>query len=444
MNKRYIKLSAIAFAISALTVSCDQNTLLDSTDQQPSHVIFRAVAPDTRTTFGEKAGDSYPTFWTPGDKIAIWGIQSGGAEVGTAIVSEDGRAATFSDVYNLTSSRYFAVSPYISGDILYNGGNYTEYDFNNFPTTQTPTELSCDPKAQLLFADSGVVGERADEVDFRFRHLSAYGRFELTNLPDDAGKVTAIKLYSGKPWVGEGEIHFLEDFEDMLVVASNKHEITINTALLPEGSPYWFGCYPVDLSDSYLNVTVLTENGEKYEKYIDMTQAEQPLNLQSGIVAEFTVDMTGTGGGDSEDEEGTYFIADGDKVDCTVAIVKETSYNNMLTVAIGNDASARKVYDIDNGSCLYIEIDRSKVTDLDNFSLEGCEVYVKTDKLFYSSGWDYPSSDACTGTASVTMNAGTLTFTVKDGHMPAYSNWGAEFPAFDFSVSYKGPYIIEE
>lgn len=438
MKKSMIKYPVLALAASAIVVSCDNNNIPEAepSNSSKNHVVFTAEAPASRTAFTEKEDDLYPVIWQDGDKVAIWGSQENGAHYDVAVVEDNGLSATFKNVYGVSDTRYYAVSPGVEGDMLYSFLH--EYDYNSYPSIQKPTTNSCDPLAQILFADSGPVSATADKVKLQFTHLSSYGKLTLLNLPEDAGKIETVTLKAGKKWTGNVEIHFNETDNVLQAIASD--EIVIDASDLVSGDPIWFGCYPVDLSESTLKITVNTENGDTFEKTVDMTESVKPLVFKAGIVSEFSIDMT-----DTKKEEvvggANYFTAGEEYIECTHAIVKKTDdYRGKRTIiSIGDNAEIDDPDDL-NGYAWSIVIMDDEVSDMSNFSLTGFQVSVKTKKLYNENTWYYPDSDECTGTASITISGGNLTIKISDGHMPEFSYWGTEFPEFDFTVSYNGEY----
>ena len=83
----------VAVAALFVGVSCVNDTTEDLTQQAAGNgkTVITVSTGDTKTSLGEKDGDSYPVYWSEGDKIALNGVASNPLEG----VDENATTATF-------------------------------------------------------------------------------------------------------------------------------------------------------------------------------------------------------------------------------------------------------------------------------------------------------------------------------------------------------------
>ena len=65
--------------------------------------------PDTRTSLGEKSGDTYPVYWSEGDQVAMNGKCSS-----EAVINADNRASATFSVNYILNYPYCITYPYVS------------------------------------------------------------------------------------------------------------------------------------------------------------------------------------------------------------------------------------------------------------------------------------------------------------------------------------------
>ena len=262
-------------AVAAMCLfSCNKENVTPSESTQT--ITFTALTPDTKTHFGEKAGNAYPTLWTGNEQVAV--SYNGGAKT-TASVSGNGKSASIStetvvDV-NATEHKFMLASPAAaitsfdkSGDIYF-----------TIPSVQTPGEGTCDEAAQIIYATASCTAEALNSnISLTFKHLTAYGNMSVV-LPKEAGKVKQIELLTAATGLtgsyGYGSSGLKEDVK--------KDELTI---LTDKTTGIFFACAPADLNGENLVVTVTTDKGV-YEKDIDLK--DKNLSFTAGKVSKFTV-----------------------------------------------------------------------------------------------------------------------------------------------------------
>lgn len=86
-----ILLTIISFATVAF-VGCQADTTTDSLVGGEGATVLTVSTATTRTSLGEKSGDTYPVYWSEGDKIAVNGAESQAAVIST----ENASSAQFS------------------------------------------------------------------------------------------------------------------------------------------------------------------------------------------------------------------------------------------------------------------------------------------------------------------------------------------------------------
>lgn len=271
--KKHFLLGLTAVAAMCL-FSCNKENVTPSESTQT--ITFTALTPDTKTHFGEKTGNAYPTLWTGNEQVAV--SYNGGAKT-TASVSGSGKSASISAETvvdgNAAEHKFMLASPAAaitsfdkSGDIYF-----------TIPSVQTPGEGTCDEAAQIIYATASCKAEQLNSnISLTFKHLTAYGNMSVV-LPKGAGKVNKIELLTAATGLtgsyGYGSLGLKEDVK--------KDELTI---LTDKTTGIFFACAPADLNGKNLVVTVTTDKGV-YEKDIDLTG--KTLSFTAGKVSKFTV-----------------------------------------------------------------------------------------------------------------------------------------------------------
>ncbi len=271
--KKHFLLGLTAVAAMCL-FSCNKENVTPSESTQT--ITFTALTPDTKTYFGEKAGNAYPTLWTGNEQVAV--SYNGGAKT-TARVSGSGKSASISaeTVVDETTAehKFMLASPAAAITSLDSGGDI----YFTIPSVQTPGEGTCDEAAQIIYATASCTAEALNSnISITFKHLTAYGNMSVV-LPEGAGKVKQIELLTAATGLtgsyGYGSLGLMEDVK--------KDELTI---LTDKTTGIFFACAPADLNGKNLVVTVTTDKGV-YEKDIDLKGKK--LSFTAGKVSKFTV-----------------------------------------------------------------------------------------------------------------------------------------------------------
>lgn len=276
-----ISKALLFIAVSAIAaVSCAKENIQPTQSGETQMVTFNATAVETKTVFGEKSGNSYPTLWTTNEQVAV--SYNGGELMTTDITpSSDDKSASFTlgieKEAGAQTHKFVAVSPAASvTDVDKQDNSFYVY----IPSTQTPLSGSCEEKAQLIAASKEYSDEEFDNhVELNFKHIPAYGNMSVL-LPSDAGTVESVSLSADYDLTG----HFNYSFSnDELFALDAVKTVTIKTN---KTDGLFFAVAPVDLSGKKMTVTVTTNKGV-YTKEIDLSG--KTLKFVVGQVSKFAV-----------------------------------------------------------------------------------------------------------------------------------------------------------
>ena len=254
--------------------SCNKENVRPSESTQT--ITFTALTPDTKTYFGEKAGNAYPTLWTGNEQVAV--SYNGGAKT-TASVSGSGKSASISaeTVVDKTAAehKFMLASPAAAITSFDKSGDF----YFTIPSVQTPGEGTCDEAAQIIYATASCTAEEMNSnISLTFKHLTAYGNMSVV-LPEGAGKVKQIELLTAATGLTGSYGYIYSE------IAPEAEESKL-TILTDKTTGIFFACAPADLNGENLVVTVTTDKGV-YEKDIDLK--DKNLSFKAGKVSKFTV-----------------------------------------------------------------------------------------------------------------------------------------------------------
>ena len=273
----------------ALFTACRQ-TEQEMPETLQKTIRFEAGAADSRTAFSDPEEGVYQTLWTGNDRAVLLSLNYGEAKSAAVSPAQDGKTASFEadiDATGLASPyTFYAVSPASAARAISPSRKAWSV---SIAADQKPLSGSVDEAAQLLVAQSAASTVLPDAVSLHFRHLTAYGRLTLKNLPLGDASVSKVELTCGTPFVGEWYWH-----EDGTMEA-NGASSTLSLDTDASGD-LWFACAPVDVSGARFRVSVYTSEGVLV-KEITFPEGRKFI---SGRVARFSVDMAGVelqGGG---------------------------------------------------------------------------------------------------------------------------------------------------
>ncbi len=302
--KRFINFLCLAAFATAIFAGCSKN---DSPENLPEtsvkKVSFKAKAADTKSVFGEKESNAYPTIWTENQKVSIalnFGKASGSAKEATVIPSSNGRTASFdAKITDDESGEYvfYAVSPAVS-TISWNS-TYKSVQID-FPATQVPSSTSVDEKAHIMAAKSETFTtfpDTTNTVTLPFSHLAAYGKFQFRELPETV-TINSIELTAEENVAGR--FYFYPATGELSANSAGK-SVTLDVSELDidknNTTDFWFSFAPVNLEGKTLKVSVHTDAGV-YAKTITFPTGKG--NFQAGRVATFTINMSGITPGEDQ------------------------------------------------------------------------------------------------------------------------------------------------
>lgn len=274
--KSLLLIAAPAFAV----LSCAKENIQDSSEDAVI-VSFTASEFSTKSHFGEKSENTYPTLWSVGQQVSV--IYGGNASTTPIKVditpSPDFKSASFSQEFvssqTANSHNFYFASP-ADATLGFNEGRFNL----SIPSAQTPIDGSCDERAQIAVA-SHISKTFDTEINLQFEHATAYGCLSVT-LPTDAGAVSSIALTASQNFAGR---YFYSFETKSMTENSASATITLNTS---KTSDIFFGCAPLDLTGETLDVVVTAANGT-YERTIDFSKVAAPLKFEAGRVSKFTV-----------------------------------------------------------------------------------------------------------------------------------------------------------
>lgn len=304
MKKGIKSLMLIAAAAMTFT-SCQKEDKAQVNDGKGTvKVNFTSVADGTKTYFGDRTTDKYPTLWTGDEKVGITYLDTDLDNEGNNVVEVNGKGetTTFSAELAEPSSKegsIFVFSPWYKGNYTdADAGGFTRYSSTNknanvvIPTTQVSTPTSCDPKAQLLVAKYDFTNGVANNVDVIFTHATAYGKVTINGV--DA-KIKTVKIDFGQNVTGTGLYYYTADNEQYgnkagELKAGNKYNNTyveIDNSKYPCDKTFWFGIPAISCEGKTVVVTVTDENDKEYTKAI--TSESKVLKFEQGKISSFTV-----------------------------------------------------------------------------------------------------------------------------------------------------------
>ena len=259
-------------------------------------VQFFANSIETKTEFGTPTEGVYPTLWSEGDKVDVsvnFAQKKSSSEVEC---SDDFKSARFEVDLSGTEVEapytFYSVSPV---DRLRGISSQNKRFYVEILSAQKPLATSVDKDAQLLFAKSSTTEEMPSSVELTYHHLTAYGKFSLTNLA--AESVSSIILEAEFDIAGKWD-YFLENGSFVVRSGNGSKSITLTTSSTTD---IWFACAPVDMTGQKMTLTVTTEKGN-FVKVLNFP-ADKERKFEAGKISKFTVDMIGITAGGSEEPE---------------------------------------------------------------------------------------------------------------------------------------------
>lgn len=286
--KKIVLLSALLPAL--VFVSCNKD--IEQTSSQSSQEVsarFIALAPDTKTTFGEKNSDEkYPVLWSETDK-SVGYVLTTDTTVNSAELTpaSDGKSAhIFVDgLASATSYQFVFVSPEAS----LKGANKTNQTIQlEIPPAQKSTPAGPDEAAQMLYAVTSEITSLTDEVPVFFAHASAYLHIFFKNVSlAEGATLQSVIIEAPEDCILAGRNYFLPATGKYNGEGTSQfNNVTVSTSTTDE---IWCAIVPADLSGKNLKLIINTDKGT-LTKTITLPAS---ASLDCGDIASFSVNMSG-------------------------------------------------------------------------------------------------------------------------------------------------------
>ena len=282
--KKVINSLFVIFAAMVTFAGCAKQEFDAPATPETKTVQFFANSIETKTEFGTPTDGVYPTLWSAGDMVDV-SVNFAQKKTSSEVeCSDDFKSARFE--VDLSGSEveapytFYSVSPV---DRLRGISSQNKRFYVEILSAQTPLATSVDKDAQLLFAKSSTTEEMPSSVELTYHHLTAYGKFSLTNLA--AESVSSIILEAEFDIAGKWD-YFLENGSYVVRCGNGSKSITLTTSSTTD---IWFACAPVDMTGQKMTLTVTTEKGN-FVKVLNFP-ADKERKFEAGKISKFTVDM---------------------------------------------------------------------------------------------------------------------------------------------------------
>ena len=263
MKNLFKNLMLVAVAAMAFTACTETNDEVNAVAKRTVFEFTADFGTDTRSYFGEKEGDSYPSFWEGGEQVTFVAPAADYDGTYTAYaeavkLDDEGRRATFTVEFGNRN-------PIKAGTVYaYVGEGWNA--FNNYAYVkdyQTPRANSVDPACHMAYTSFEYDGSNM-EVTGTFKHGAAYGKMTINGFDGKKISEVAIQLF-------KGEDEYPKTY-------------TLNTANL-DTHTYWFAAEACQPTKFVVSAVV---DDVTYFKEVVLTE-ERPLNFNVGRVSTFSV-----------------------------------------------------------------------------------------------------------------------------------------------------------
>lgn len=278
-----MKKSLIFAAVAAVALaSCAKQEQVQAPEQQLRTIHFSAEWPETKTIFGDPVDGKYPVLWSENDTQVALTMNYGNITPVEVQRSEDGRKIVFSaQLPAVAPSQFIVVNPVAA----YKSKNVDEKRVMfELPAGQSSVPAYADEKAQIVCAVTETFQEVPEDVTLSFKHVPGYLHLNVQNVNLDGATVNAVSVKAEKPLAGRF-FYYVEsgEYENG---DSMFNTVTVETESLES---VWVAVAPADLSETTLEVTVLTDKGT-FTKALALPAEREVL---SGKIYDIAVDMEG-------------------------------------------------------------------------------------------------------------------------------------------------------
>lgn len=289
-------------AVAAIASACQKQDEVGIEGTASNTVQFIATEDAGRTAFGEPVENIYPVLWQEEDLVTVSLNMYDRAPATVVTPVNNGKSASFAVAYDeeaaaaAAEKTFYAVVPNTGVSGYYNNGNSDPRFIIKLLADQTPLANSCDPKVQILYAQSATYTTIPEQVEMSFKHWCAYGCMTIKNL-NTTEKIAKVQLTVDSYLAGStywrptaaNEVDRLYNIGGSPAPKTPEKTITLNTSSVE--NPLWFAALPVDLSGKELSIRVVLENGDVIKKNITFKNGDG--NFQAGRIAKFSVDFAG-------------------------------------------------------------------------------------------------------------------------------------------------------
>ena len=274
---------------------------------------------DSKTVVGDRTdAGTYPVYWSEtGEAIDVIEVVDNWApetkdfiQSSAYTLSDDKKNATFEIALteNTTGTAFDYYACYPSSVCT---GIYADYKDATvkLPSAQTPTATSADPAASILFASDTGYDAQPSSLNFQFRHVAAYAKMTISNLPVAADEVIQSVTFSAPDNTLAGTYWYYYEEPESSKPSDNGTKLTAITAnmegVVAAGAKdftVWFACLPATVSTKF-QVSVATD---KQLLIRDVEISGNDLAFVAGQISAFTVDMSSSAQG--SDFSGEYVV----------------------------------------------------------------------------------------------------------------------------------------
>ena len=270
MKNLFKSLMLVAVAAMAFTSCQKENDEINAVKNQYVIEFSAGFDAETRSHFGDKDGDAYPSFWDGSEAVLLevadaestWG-PSGNADIFMQKVDEDGAVGTFTASYDRTfdGGVITAYVPKASWENAYNSDIQGYAWVPAIPGIQTPLAGSVEPAAHILKASAAFEGALPEHAQLVFEPATAFAKMTL-------------KL---------GDVVALENIDNVRVEFADQAYTLLPTNL--SEPTFWFACEAAAVES--MRVIITDKNEDTYVK--EFTTEANPLAFKTGVVSTFSV-----------------------------------------------------------------------------------------------------------------------------------------------------------
>lgn len=283
-------------ALATVLNSCSKNNEVSSSENSRITVDLLAdLSTDTKSSFGDIVGNSYPSTWSGAENVAF---SLNGAAIVTSTPNSSGKTTSFTvsfDQDGLSEGKIYAVSPYHADRTAGCSGINSSYNdfYVTIPANQTPAVNSCDETAHILFGEASYSGNVPTSLNMNFSHIPAYGKLAITNCEEPLKSVTIT--FPSKV-VGQF-YYYYDDTQTELKNTLKENSDKASSVLVLSGdnianNVFWFSCAPCVLNSGSISFSCVGKTtGTVYERTILLSD-QKKISLVQGKVAPIKVDIS--------------------------------------------------------------------------------------------------------------------------------------------------------